>query len=78
MVDVDRESRGVKDLRIGTEPALVCAIDGKQHSVAHVLRELAVQLRERHECVLAGKRRLTRDVHVGILAELAQGERHGE
>ena len=37
------------DRRVGAEPALVRAVDGEQHPLARVLRQLAQKLAEREE-----------------------------
>ena len=41
-------------------------------------RQRPLELVERHERVLAGQRRVPGEVHVDVLAELAQRERRGE
>ena len=78
VVDVDREARGVEDLRIGPEPAFVCAVDGEQDALGRVVRDASAQVVERHERVLAGQRRVAGEVRDGVLAELPQRERRGE
>ena len=63
---------------IGPETTLVRAVDRDQDSLCNVVGNAALELLERHEGVLPGERRMPREVHVGVLAELPQRERRGE
>ncbi len=72
MVDVDRERGTFERFRLGPDPALVCAVERDEHPLAPVVRELPLQLVERHERVLAGKRRLAVQVHDHVLAQLLE------
>ena len=78
MVDVDHERRALEHGRIGPDPARVRAVEREDDSLGGVVRGAARDPVERHEVVLAGKRRLPGEVHDGVLAELLEGELHGE
>jgi hypothetical protein len=67
----------VENLRIGPEPALVRAVDGEQNALV-APGERPLELVERHERVLARQRRVPGEVHVDVLAELAQRQRRRE
>ena len=78
VVDVERERRAVQHLRVGPEAALVRTVDGHEHALAAVGRELAQQAVEREEAVLAGQRRRAGEVHDAVLAERLESEVHRE
>ena len=74
MVDVDRERRRVERRCVGTEPALVRRVDGDERPLGRIVGELAPQLLERQEAVLARERRRAGQEHQAVLAERGQRE----
>ena len=75
VVDVDDQLRALDRVRFRADPALVRAVDRDEHALFHVGRQLAADAGQVEEAVLAGRRRVTRQVHDDVLAERAQAER---
>jgi len=78
VIDVDRERRLVEDFGIRAETAFVRAVDREHDALLRFGWNLARELLERHERVLAGQRGVTGEVHRGVLAQLPQREGRGE
>ena len=78
VVDVDRQRRLLEQRRVRRHALLVGAVERDQHPLAGVLRRLAPEALERHEAVLARKRRVAVEVHLAVLAERVERELHRE
>ena len=78
MVDVDDGLGVVEDRRILADTACVGAVDGDEHALRDVRRQLAQHLVEAHEPEFGGHVGRAGQVHERVLAELTQAERHRE
>ena len=78
VVDVDRELRLQRGHRLRADAVGLRTVDGDEHAVRDVGRHVAQQAVEPHEGVLARQRRVPREVHEDVLAELAERERRRE
>ena len=66
------------DPRVLADPSGVRAVDGDEHPLADVLRQLAQHVAERHELELRRHRRRAREVHQRVLLELPEPEAQRE
>jgi len=78
MVDVENEFGPLDRIQLGTDAALVRAIDREQHSLADICGQLAHEALELEKPVFTRRRRGAGEEHRGVLPESAQRERDAE